>query len=951
LSLPSFGNGLCIDDGTADIEFWSGDSTGQYAAGQGIVGVWGFRYSSFSKVIEKRGDGFAGQVASGGQNYDDAEPFKRKVYENFLGGFGQVSDNKVSGGVGIGGDDTKFFFCDAMTDRAGYLLPGMARNQIYNTYAASVLSVSGDANPRAGDEYSIPKGVLPCDVVDYRYLFNRFTTVSAINPVTTIRCLVNIRESVATFPITITCAVYLGAVFKTNFTFSITPSATANNYNGWTWVNLTNAGFNFLAATTYDLYFSTTMSNLQPNGPLWLGCYIGNPANTVVNTQVHDIRPYFQICKPSSTIPYTWWSGALRRVHQLLNGSAYVNVAVMQTAWLNPSATATGGSVANNPEVTFGGAWTGSIVVNNKLYIASTTGITGWSPAVCAANNPTPTNALDAGGLGISSLIAGYGFIYFVTNGGLGIGKWNGTFPFASTSVVAASTIGDPGSTISRIFFYQGNLWAVKPEGVFCLYGDPAILGSVPTNTPRILPMGDPFPTPHVAAGSYSTLHQGSIFINFKDRLYQYTVSAAGTQVQVIPLPMPWYRLGFYHQIDGIVSDGVNLYVSYNNLGVFKYINQTWHVVTESYESISQEPTNCGLSWVANPVQGCDNLYYRDGQALIQIPMPNPGSPYTRQFTLADQNKCGYLITSITNMEAAEMQKYVYSLVMSALPARFCFKVVPVSYITNQSPSAAEPSPTFNSLLLSTVAQGLLRDRWVTPAQVQNNIIGTGVGQPVSITQVYGPTGVSIANTIAPAVWKPSDFSNGQVSAEKFSYLTDNSGTAVFTSYNPLYNIWDTLHNPAVYTQTAFVIYFWDSVPNQASASGSDIMAVDSLVVKYQTIQDYIALYKISLSASEQTEGRSFNQSGTDSESSWEWLRTQFTAHRPVLVTVKVREQVDGGLSNNFIPNKTKRSFLGFLQNPSNQYGQPVVNKDTNQPLPERLDFEIVAAVGETYGI
>lgn len=949
---------ISLSTGYADLEIYNGYET------------FGFRLATGAPVTEKRGDGFAGQVASGGQNYDDATPFKRKVYDNFLGGFGQVSDNKVSGGVGIGGDDTKFFYADAMTDRAGYLMPGMARNFIYNTYASAKLPVAGDANPLPGDEYEVPRGVLPSALTSNRLTYSNTFTVgtSALNGITNIRLLLEVLDATINTTVTLNCEIWTTPTTLVR-TFTATYNPSTYNLNGWAWFTLSAAATNFLANTTYTLnvYATNTPGTyVRPLGSL--GCYVQTTSTVTRNSAAQSdwdlanrIKPYFQICKPGTATPYKYWSGPLRKVHQVLNGSAYVNVAVCSTAWFNVAATATGGTAANNPEVTLTGVWTGSLVLNNKLYIATSNNLSAWSAGLLAVNsNAAPTNGPDVGGAGISSLIQGYGNIYFVTNGGLGISKWSGTFPFAATVVVQPGTIGDPGTAITKIFFYQGNLWAIKPEGVFCLYGDPSILGTTATNTPRILPMGDPFPTPHQSAGSYATLHQGSIYINYKERLFQFTVSAAGTQVQVIPLPMPWYRLGNYHQVDGIASDGINLYVSYNNLGVFKYINQTWHVVTEYYETINTEPTNCGLTWMPNPTGALDNLYFRDSFSLVQVPMPNAASPYTRQVTLADQNKCGYLITSATNMDAAEMNKYVFSMVLACFMSSYCVMVRPVVYVPGSTDQYQFAN--INTVLQQSFQLGLTRDRWMNPRiPVDDPLVPGGNPKPGAMVAAnpYSTDGLntySIASAVTshfasygPTFWTPYDFQGSSYSSEKPSYITWTQFAGNALPYD------DLLQNPANFVQTAFIVYFFDPFGGQQSTTNLDPFVIDSLVAKYQTTQNYVALYKFALATNLLTDGRGSNMTPVEAEDVWEWLRVQFTRHAPVQITIKVRNVVDSNIATtglqNIIPNQNNRVIVGFLQNPTDQYGNPVVMTDTNQPLPERLDFEFISIFGENNGL
>jgi len=954
-SLPFSGNGLTIDDGTADLEFYDG------------YGIWGFRLASLSPVTESRGDGFAGQIASGGQNFDDATPFKRKVYDNWLGGFGQLNDNKTTGGVGIGGDDTKFFYADAKTDRAGYLMPGMARNFIYNTKVNQTVPVSGKADPNPGDEDEVPRGVLAQALSSEYRLHNSFNWQGGAVTLTKIRILFQLKNHTLNTPYTITVTLKgpLG-IYSTDFTYTFTPSTTYNTLNGWCWVTLTGSAT--ISNSVFDLYFGD--SSTSATGAIGaVGVYVGNvdaggnirTYQPIANPTTTDnaIRPYFQLCKPGTAAPYKAWSQALRKVHQIYDTATatYFDVAVLNTSLFNTAATATGGTSSGvSPEVVFTFPYLSSIVFNSNLYVSFNDGglnfgVSRYTPAILKANAITaPSTDLT---FSMLSPVALGGYIYFFERTGRQMYKWTGNFPAtgadAPIAVTAAGIVGESLVGATKLFVFQGNLWVAKPEGMFMLYVDPAIMAAPPnTNTPRVLPMGDPFPVPHRIAGAYTTIHQGKIYTNYKDRLYEFTIGADnGVQVQVIPLPMPWYQLGYYHQIDGIASDGINLYVSYNNLGIFTYNNLAWHVVTEYYETNPIDNSNAGLSWVMNPTFGPDYLYARDGGHILKIPQPNAASPYTRQIALSDQNKCGYLVVSLTNFEAAEIPKYVHSVVLSMLPGTFRVLVRPVVHIPRSATDLAGPSPSPANLVMETYHEGLLRPFWTKGVSVLN----------VNPTDLYVATkelntnGTLIDGTYGPTYWDSTDFTNN-VSSEKVAYLWDKNK---LTTANPEQAYDDLLTHPNVFTQAGFVVYFWNPVLAQHSTVGQEIVAIDSLVVKYQSVQDYLALYKLSINVSEHTEGRKADLDGYAAEDSWEWLRNQFTRHLPILIKLKVRELPDpnlpgGGEVLNQINNTATRQFLGFLQNPSNQYGQPIVVKDSGSPLPTRVDFEIVAVDGENYG-
>src|SRR5690349_4126861 len=113
-------NGFTVQGKTADLLI--SDSTASL----------GFHYQEKTTLVEGRGSTFADNLNSGGTTYKDATPFARAVFDSWIGGMGQQSYNKTFGGTGAGGDDTRFLDGDSYTLRTGYLLPGMARNLVYN---------------------------------------------------------------------------------------------------------------------------------------------------------------------------------------------------------------------------------------------------------------------------------------------------------------------------------------------------------------------------------------------------------------------------------------------------------------------------------------------------------------------------------------------------------------------------------------------------------------------------------------------------------------------------------------------------------------------------------------------------------------------------------------------------------------------------------------------------
>jgi hypothetical protein len=867
-------NGLTIASNSADIEFTDG------------VDTYGYKYAKTSQVVETRGSAFVGQIATGGTTYQDAEPFKRKVYDNFSGGMGQESDNKTFGGTGIGGDDSKYFYGDCYTLRGGYLLPGMARNLIYNTVSATTKTpISSGLDPLGGDEMEVPRGVVPTTLYSATpKIPTSFTTGSSGPTVTNVRILLQFKQlTSAGVDVYGILADATGLTTLTTFVGTV-PAGTSQNYTGFKWVTLNNAGITLSASTTYQWQFYCNATNFAA-----IGCYVGAS---------NQLNPYFQLM--TSATPFKYWANPLIKMEQILNGTTYINAAITNSTWFNTALTNSGGTTpAASPEVTLTGTYMGSIVFNNLLYISTTTACYAWDSVKVAANTAAPSAGPDALVGNMGSPVAWGNYIYFTggTNN-TAIYKWTGVMPAVLNTnlflIVSAGTIGSTATTINKLFFFQGNLWVIKPEGLFQLYIDPVIMDTNPGNTPRIVPVVTDLPSSHQDTGKWAVVHQGMIYFNYRDRIYQVTPGTGGPpQVTVLALPQPWYNLSYYHYVNGITSDGVNLYVSWNNLGVFAYANQTWHPITEFYETVGGEGVGSGLRWLPNPTSAPDYLFCGDFRTIIQLPVPNAAAPYTSQVYQNHQNKCGYLITSAWDGDLAEVQKYIHSLVMRAVPSGFSYKVSAVAYQSGNNAS-------FKTLLLYSFWDGLVRDNWISPTSLS---IATPL--KVSTTRINS-SDVAVANTLAPACWVYTDFNNAFYSSEKLAATTTNSTTTPATT--------DVLTNPPKFVKTAFIIYFWNPTAGQQATAntGTELMAIDSLVVKYQPPLDYIASYQITVdfrSEASGTKAAAKTRTPAQIDADAEWLRSKTGQHSPVQVTMKLNSA-------------TTKTFLAFLQNPTTTYGR-----------------------------
>lgn len=900
------GNGLSVVSKSADMDIAVTDSYGQDS-------VYGFRFAQNSKLVRSRGSSFAGQISSGAPTYNDGTPFKLFAFDNALGGMGQPSYNNVNGGVGLGGDETKYLYGDCWSLRGGYILPGMARNQIYNT-VANVLSQTPITTLGAsqmfgkGDEQEVPKGVLPSNqnnAASGGALHNTVFTPDASVTITGVRLLVYLPGPFTpstSFNVTCTLADAGGSV-----TFTSTVTGTIGKQTtGWKWLTLT--GSKAITSGT-PVTLKTTTGSLSYS----VGCYCIGTDNVM--------QPYFQLM--TTATPFKYWSSVINKVEHINDAAGnYANIALFNTAFVNTANTTTAGSAATSPERTYpSGNYQGSIWLNSKLYVFTSTGTFTMNYAQATATGAVaPTDALSATVIG-SSPVGWGGFIYYVTANGLGISKWNGVYAPAPTQIVADDTIGDKGSLINRLFVFDGNLWVIKPEGVFQLYADPTKITTAVGDLARINPQGDPMPSINPNTGKWMVIHQGSIFFNYKDRVYQMTPQATGP-VQVTPLavPQPLYRMSYYHYVNGLASDGVNLYVSYSNLGVFAYINQVWHPVTEFYETTAGEGAPSGLRWIPDPAAGPDSLFVGDKRTLCKIPIPSQTSPYSSQIFQNHQNKCGYLILSAWDANQANTAKYIQSVLMQAWPSTYRFKVV--AHATNTTAGLVKDMET-------TFLKGLYNDNWINPLSSQWNYV---------VTQ-FMLAGNPQANSAAPACFDYTDFT-GQLFPEKLAATTQST-----INVPP---VTDVTYNKPVFSRTVFVVYWWNTVPNQYIPNDVPLMAIDTVIVKYQSILDYIPLYRVSLSCNALCEGTGLNLTTTQAEDSWAWLAQQFGRHEPVKITIQYRKDVNNGLAP---PTFGVKTFYGILQSPVDTTGQYLMSLDNNAPLAERVDLEILGTQGEYVGV
>jgi hypothetical protein len=398
-------NGLTLALKNCDVEI-------ENAAGD----IYGFP-SFLSTIPEDRVSQLTASTGEAAPTFKSAEPFEAVEWSDFSYGYGQVNGDREEGGVaGMGGNPAQYFYGDCFSLFPSKLLPGMARDQVYNTIgAAQMTPISDGIDPVAGDEMEVPRGVVPSTLYTFPKTPTSFTTAASGFTLTNIRVLLQLKKIAGgNFQVSGELRDATGVTVHAIFLAAIN-STTFGNYTGWKWVTLTNAGFALSATTTYKLYFNCNSATAAA-----IGCYIGSG---------NQIAPYFQLLNAAT--PYKYWAAPPAKMEQVLNGSTYVNVAITTAALFNTDATATGGTApATSPERTHGGTFLSSIPFNGKLYVSitTTTGTHSFTPAALAANGASTvfdTNVC------MFSPVEHEGILYYADATRVQIQKWTGNFPAA----------------------------------------------------------------------------------------------------------------------------------------------------------------------------------------------------------------------------------------------------------------------------------------------------------------------------------------------------------------------------------------------------------------------------------------------------------------------------------------------------------------------------------------
>jgi hypothetical protein len=840
-------NGLTLAAKNCDIEIMN-------AAGD----VYGFPVHAVT-ISEDRASKLAESTGETAPTIKSAGPFETMEITDWSYGYGQTSMDRVEGGVaGMGGNPAQYFYGDCFTLRPGKLLPGMSRDMVYNTIgAAQKTPISDGVDPVAGDEFEVPRGVVPLNG-NSTFSNVNFTAASTV-VITSIRVLAYLRNvSNSNLTLTATLIDSGGTVGTYSLVINLN---TAGNYTGWKWITLPKISGTGTITSGRQTSFSASSSPVDSGV---IGCWIG--AGDIIN-------PYFQLM--TGATPFKYWANPLQKVEQLLNGSTYVNAAITAGAYFNTAATATAGTAGTSPERTFTGAICGSLVFNSNLYIGATGVIQTqmFTPAQVATNAAaTGANTTTAFSMGPS--VAHGGLIYGVGGNTTQVFKWTGAFPIATGSIsggvgnweiiISPNNIGDIGTNITNLAIFQGSLYIFKPEGLFKVV---SAIGDITTNkVPEVIQVWAA-PVQLASTGKWVCEHQGKLYFNFRNLVVELVMQEdKPTITRYNPSP-PWYRLSFYSYINGLTSDGQTLYCSLNNFGISAYNGQGWHPIAEFYEQVAVENQSSGLRWLPDPTGAPDYLFCGDGRTLLKIPIPNVNQPYTSQIYQNHQNKCGYFITPEWTGNLADMVKNMRSVILRAIPNGWSYKLVAV---------VRQPGDTasFKSTLEKTWFDGLIRDNWTNPTGLGGlspSFVATTI---MLVSNVPLPHIVSVPNTLAPACWVSSDFDNASYQSQKLTVATTDTTTTPPTT--------ETVTKPVKLVKTQFILYFWNPVAGQAATTGVEVMSVDAVDFKHLPKQKYVARYGISLDLKALARSGTVVKTVAQVNTSTKWLRDQAVAGDPL---------------------------------------------------------------------
>jgi hypothetical protein len=803
-----------------------------YALGE----THGYSLSKGTPLTEGRGNSFTAAVSQGAPTRKDSQPYQLYAIEDFGGGFGQVAADSVMGGAGQGGQPNRFLDGECWSLLGGKLMPLPARNLVYPTASTSPFP----------DEIEMPRGVLPVNnaatYTNNLTTFQTLFTAAASMTLSDIYILVKVGDpgNIQLFNVVINPGgyAYQSTAFVTDTGFK------------WIRVHRISGTGVINSGTQYTL----VISNADPT--FTIGGFGG-----LNNALADALQPYAQAFKAGSTTDtFKMWANNIYGAYQLNNAGVYKSIALTSgptnSGIFNADAAATA-------ERTFAAYTVASaIMFDNKLYatfIGATPRLDMWNPAdATAVAVPTSTTTLIA----LFNMVGLEGSIYGCQGNGTSIYKWDGLYPATNvTQIINPDKIGKSNAggrnAINALKVYQGHLWVFKPEGVFRIHANPGQI--VLTELPRILQIWNAEGLEHQDNGKFVVEHQGTLFFNVRNRLMQIAIGGGGQPV--VNEMQPTWGLGRYRSnpyITGLATDGQVLYVSYDNVGVQGWDGRGWHKITDYYTPATTEGGRSGLTYMLNPGQPTDLLWTGDGRQLVKLSLPNIFTRYSTQVYQSDQNKCMTFVSSVLDMDLANVPKFIRSVALYGSSKNWNWKVVGAYYQTGDDPS-------YRTIVEKAYNEGLARDKWGSPST------GITATSYKVITKLIDAATHLESATASPGIFVPADFQNTYQGSEKRASNDD-------------------VDNPVSAVSMAFIIYGWrtdGTVP--AASTYLDVAYIEDLVIKYWATLEYLGTWQFTLDLQSVYKNvmAKDQQSLANAQADVLWLRDRIKKQTPTRWTFK----------------------------------------------------------------
>jgi hypothetical protein len=588
------------------------------------------------------------------------------------------------------------------------------------------------------------------------------------------------------------------------------------------------------------------------------------------------------------------WAGSPRRIEIIDNAGTRNVIVITDTTYFNASS-------PGKAERALGGSMSGTMIGDNQLYV----GVVGVGTKIYNAGAaatvavPTSTNANIV--LGPNCYYKGK---YYVIDGTTKrkVRQYDGGAASVPVDIIATDTVGKPSTggknNLNNIRVFRGQIVLFKPEGIFRPYDAPDNITAA-TRIDQIVTLET---EEHPNNGTWAVEFQGQLFFSVRHMVYQLNVDNEGqSAISVLIPPWPTGRFLSNNYVSGITTNGKELYISYNNIGVVAWNGQSYHPITEFYEQNTTEGLASGLRYVYSlSGVGADSIYTGDGRQLIQLPTPNINAPsLTTQLYLRDQNRSFYWISPEFNANLAEIVKTLNSFsIKASIGGWGGLKLIAAIWQSG--------NPNYRTIIEQTLDDGIQRDLWQNPGLAS---------YPYVAIKLWN--GGSQSTAPAPACWSASDFAN-----------------QFFTSEKPVTD--DQVLRPIQIVSCSFILYgFNNSIGSQyvAANATADPVYINSLYLKYQAVQKYIPYYQHFTVDTTRMMGEG-KMNATAIATMYTWLKGLAKKQSPSNLTI-----LD-------LTGATRTTQVWF-QNWSVDYVGATVFAKNGEPVPRVIRFDLMSEVAE----